>query len=99
MRISKQTIERIFQELGYDINNFEERCLGKSLGLVYYHIGLAMKEPNTKFKIHDHYGTITTDRELTRKINEKLLKDNLKYFEIDYSQNTIIYKPYYIFEE
>lgn len=99
MKISKWVIDKFLQEKGVSILQYEDRCLGKSTGLIYKYIGEAMLNPLEWIKITDHYNNRDSNINLLRKIKNKIKEDNLRYFRFDNINNYIQYDPYYESEE
>lgn len=99
MKISKWVIDSFLQEKGVSIHQYEDRCLGKSTGLMYKYIGEALFNPLEWIKITDHHNQKRTNIELLQKIKKKIEDDNLKYFRFDNINNYIQYSPYYESDE
>lgn len=89
MRFSK----RLSQEMPRD-KSTARRQTGRTLGLAFNYIGIAMTQPEVVFKVKDHHHTYEADRSLLRVISGLIERLDLQFFEIDIVYRTIVYKPY-----
>jgi len=70
-------------------------CTGDTTGAVFSIIGHALSNPEVCIKVHEGLSKRRTDeRELMRHLENIIKKNDLKFFEISYTNSTVTYKPF-----
>jgi hypothetical protein len=79
---------------GYSLGDLGDRLIGTSTGLAFKFISEAMLSPDKPIKVVDHYRGIQADRMLLGMVHSIIEKNELKYFVLRCSDNTVTYEPF-----